>query len=124
MSSAPVRARGPAIIRTIQSGLDLSRPKDLVLTRRFAEEHPVRLPGLRQRAYASASALKIRYTAEAHHDLLDAFEHGMHGDPVATARLADRPTTVIYPRPSAVDESVISGSLAWGGRAFQLRLGS
>ena len=34
--------------------------------------------------------MKIRYTDEAHQDLLDAFEHGMHGDPAATGRLADR----------------------------------
>jgi plasmid stabilization system protein ParE len=39
--------------------------------------------------------LKIRYTAEAHQDLLDALDHGMRNDPAATARLADRLLLVI-----------------------------
>jgi plasmid stabilization system protein ParE len=39
--------------------------------------------------------LKIRYTAEAHQDLLDALAHGMRNDPAATTRLADRLFLVI-----------------------------
>jgi plasmid stabilization system protein ParE len=39
--------------------------------------------------------LKIRYTAEAHRDLVDALDHGMRTDPAATAHLADRLLFVI-----------------------------
>jgi plasmid stabilization system protein ParE len=39
--------------------------------------------------------LKIRYTAEAHRDLVDALDHGVHADPTATAHLADRLLLVI-----------------------------
>ena len=39
--------------------------------------------------------MKIRYTAEAHRDLIDALDHGMRTDPAATAHLADRLLLVI-----------------------------
>ena len=39
--------------------------------------------------------MKIRYTAEAHRDLVDALDQGMRTDPAATARLADRLLLVI-----------------------------
>jgi hypothetical protein len=39
--------------------------------------------------------LKIRYTAEAHRDLVDALDHGMRTDAAATAHLADRLLLVI-----------------------------
>jgi plasmid stabilization system protein ParE len=39
--------------------------------------------------------LKIRYTAEARRDLVDALDHGRRTDPAATAHLADRLLLVI-----------------------------